>query len=198
MGVTTLSFGGCRGCGAFRVGIPSLVPFVTGRAFGEGGMERPSCGGPLLPGRAPGIGGRRRGAGDDMFGGGCGEDVLVKGCIYGLVISVARKVSAALARVGSSCSDGEQWWWVGGLLCARQSDCRVDHESPALSWAGLGMSGGEVGGGGVGSKGWASSVPTRWVAAVSRRVSACFGHCKTQRSTVGWQARVVKMEAGRD
>jgi len=71
--------------------MPSLVPFVTGRAFGEGGMERPSCGGPLLPGRAPGIGGRSRGAGDDMFRCGCGDDVLVKGCIYGLVISVARE-----------------------------------------------------------------------------------------------------------
>lgn len=67
MGVTTLSFGIWRGCGAFSVGIPSLAPLVTGRAFGDGGMDRPSCGGPLLPGRAPGMGGRRRGAGDDMF-----------------------------------------------------------------------------------------------------------------------------------
>jgi hypothetical protein len=40
----------------------------TGRAFGEGGIERPSFG-TLLPDcwrLAPGIGGRRRGAGEAM------------------------------------------------------------------------------------------------------------------------------------
>lgn len=75
MGVTTLSFGGWgRDC--------PFASFVTGRWLGEGGMERPSEGGPRRPGRAPGMGGRRRGAGADMSGSGCGEGPLVDDCIY--------------------------------------------------------------------------------------------------------------------
>lgn len=78
MGVTTLSFGGWgRDCRALP-----FASFVTGRWFGEGGMERPREGGPLRPGRAPGMGGRRRGAGADMSGSGCGEGPLLDDCIY--------------------------------------------------------------------------------------------------------------------
>lgn len=78
MGVMMLSLGGCgRDCVRFP-----FASFVTGRWFGEGGMERPRDGGPLLPGRAPGMGGRRRGAGADMFGCGCGEGPLLDDCIY--------------------------------------------------------------------------------------------------------------------
>jgi hypothetical protein len=89
MGVTRLSVGGpgLRGCGAFNVGMPSLAPFVTGLALGDGGIERPSRGGPLPPGRAPGIGGRRRGAGDDMFCCSRGEGPLLIGCIYDMFLS---------------------------------------------------------------------------------------------------------------
>lgn len=67
-GVTTLSLGGWgRPCGMGGAMLP-FASFATGRWFGEGGIDRPSDGGPLLPGRAPGMGGRRRGAGADMFG----------------------------------------------------------------------------------------------------------------------------------
>jgi hypothetical protein len=48
----------------------SVVPFVTGRTCVDGGMERPRRGvrlAELL--REPGIGGRRRGAGEDMVEG---------------------------------------------------------------------------------------------------------------------------------
>jgi hypothetical protein len=39
-----------------------------GRAFGDGGMARPSRGGRPVVLREPGIGGRRSGAGLDMYG----------------------------------------------------------------------------------------------------------------------------------
>jgi hypothetical protein len=67
--------------------MPSLAPFVTGLAFGDGGIERPSRGGPLPPGRAPGMAGRRRGAGDDMFCCSRGEGPLLIGCIYDMFLS---------------------------------------------------------------------------------------------------------------
>lgn len=77
MGVTTLSLGGWGRAWAFP-----LASLVTGRWLGEGGIERPSDGGPRRPGRAPGMGGRRRGAGADMFGCGCGEGPVLDDCIY--------------------------------------------------------------------------------------------------------------------
>lgn len=43
----------------------------TGRAFGDGGMARPSLGGRPVVLREPGIGGRRSGAGFDMYGASC-------------------------------------------------------------------------------------------------------------------------------
>ena len=43
--------------------------------------------------RPPGMGGRRRGAGDDMVGCGLDEDALVKGCIYS--ISTPKGTAAA-------------------------------------------------------------------------------------------------------
>lgn len=53
-----------------RAGI-SVAPLVTGRTLGEGGMERPRRGVREAElEREPGIGGRRRGAGEDMGGGG--------------------------------------------------------------------------------------------------------------------------------
>lgn len=62
-GVATRSLGGT---GRWSGGT-SDVPFATGLALGEGGMASPRRG--ILPAlllREPGIGGRRRGAGDDM------------------------------------------------------------------------------------------------------------------------------------
>lgn len=59
----------------------SVAPLVTGRTFGEGGMERPSLG--VLDAEfdlEPGIGGRRRGAGEDMAGGGVEEREGREGC----------------------------------------------------------------------------------------------------------------------
>lgn len=96
MGVTTLSFGGW---GRDWRGFP-FASFVTGRWFGEGGMERPRAGGPLLPGRAPGMGGRRRGAGADMSGSGCGEGPLLDDCIY--VVCLPQKKHA--------CRSGGGWY----------------------------------------------------------------------------------------
>jgi hypothetical protein len=58
------------GCGRVSNGAISVVPFVTGRTCGDGGIERPRRGvrlAELL--REPGIGGRRRGAGADMVEG---------------------------------------------------------------------------------------------------------------------------------
>lgn len=62
------------GSGRESRGGTSVVPLVTGRTLGEGGMERPSLG--VLDAEfvlEPGIGGRRRGAGEDMAGGGVEE-----------------------------------------------------------------------------------------------------------------------------
>lgn len=82
MGVARRS---CGGVGRARFW-PSLVPFTTGLACGEGGIERPRRGVRLpLCERAPGMGGRRRGAGDDMAGGEEAEDGVstkATGCIY--------------------------------------------------------------------------------------------------------------------
>ena len=48
----------------------SVVPFVTGRTCGDGGIERPRRGVRLVELlREPGMGGRRRGAGADMVDG---------------------------------------------------------------------------------------------------------------------------------
>lgn len=52
----------------------SVVPLVTGRTLGDGGMERPSRG--TLDAEfdlEPGTGGRSSGAGEDMAGGGVEE-----------------------------------------------------------------------------------------------------------------------------
>lgn len=75
MGVAKLSFGGCWRGGIDSGGradvleaIGGAAALLTGRALGEGGIERPSLG-TLLPDcwrLAPGIGGRRRGAGEAM------------------------------------------------------------------------------------------------------------------------------------
>ena len=56
-------------------GALSVAPFTTGLALGEGGMDRPRRGVrvPLWV-RAPGMGGRRTGAGEDIAGGGLGGD----------------------------------------------------------------------------------------------------------------------------
>lgn len=58
----------CRrgGAGRPKAGCPSLEPFTTGRAFGDGGIERPSAG--LRGPRPPGTGARRSGTGDAMLG----------------------------------------------------------------------------------------------------------------------------------
>lgn len=53
------------------LGWPSLVPFTTGRAFGDAGIERPRAG--LRGPRPPGTGARRRGTGEAMLG--CGLEV---------------------------------------------------------------------------------------------------------------------------
>lgn len=55
--------------GGARVGTPdSCIGVFTGRAFGDGGIERPSLGARLLLFcLLPGIGGRRSGAGEDML-----------------------------------------------------------------------------------------------------------------------------------
>lgn len=63
MGVARRSAGGI---GRERLGCTSLVPFVTGLAFGEAGIERPRRGGPLWA-RPPGTGGLNRGT-VDMVG----------------------------------------------------------------------------------------------------------------------------------
>jgi hypothetical protein len=57
--------------------------FVTGLACGDGGMERPRRGvrTPLWA-RPPGMGGRRRGAGDDMAGWHLAVGSKADGCIY--------------------------------------------------------------------------------------------------------------------
>ena len=75
IGVARLSFGGCWRGGIDNGGRPEVFKDIggaallfSGRAFGEGGIERPSFG-TLLPDcwrLAPGIGGRRRGAGEAM------------------------------------------------------------------------------------------------------------------------------------
>jgi hypothetical protein len=57
------------GIGRDKLGWTSFVPFVTGLAFGEAGMERPRRGAARPP-RPPGTGGRRRGTAWDMLGGG--------------------------------------------------------------------------------------------------------------------------------
>lgn len=63
MGVASRSAGGI---GRPTLGCTSFVPFVTGLAFGEAGMERPSRGGPRCW-RPPGTGGLNRGTEVDML-----------------------------------------------------------------------------------------------------------------------------------
>jgi hypothetical protein len=56
------------GMGRALTGCPSLEPFMTGLAFGDGGMDRPRRGVRAPPWeRPPGTGGRRRGT-VDMVG----------------------------------------------------------------------------------------------------------------------------------
>lgn len=69
MGVASRRAGGI---GRARLGCTSPVPFTTGLAIGDAGMERPRRGvRPPLCARPPGIGGRRRGTVDMV---GCGLD----------------------------------------------------------------------------------------------------------------------------
>jgi hypothetical protein len=66
IGVASLSDGGA---GLWRGGTSALLvaPLTTGRAFGDGGIARPSLGVRVpLALREPGMGGLRRGAGADM------------------------------------------------------------------------------------------------------------------------------------
>jgi hypothetical protein len=63
IGVARRSAGGI---GREEFGCTSLVPFVTGLALGEAGIERPRRGGPLWA-RPPGTGGLKSGTVDDML-----------------------------------------------------------------------------------------------------------------------------------
>ena len=56
---------------------PGCGPPLTGLTLGEGGMARPNLGvlAPLFC-RPPGIGGRSKGAGDDIFGAGFGSSIF--------------------------------------------------------------------------------------------------------------------------
>jgi len=68
IGVLSFSAGGS---GRASCGAMSVAPFMTGRTLGDGGMERPRRGGLEAEfDLEPGMGGRRRGAGEDMAGGG--------------------------------------------------------------------------------------------------------------------------------
>ena len=68
MGVLSFRAGGC---GRVSSGaMTSVVPFVTGRTCGDGGMERPRRGVRLVELlREPRMGGRRRGTGADIVEG---------------------------------------------------------------------------------------------------------------------------------
>lgn len=95
----------CRrgGIGRPALGCPSLVPFTTGRAFGDGGMERPRAG--LRGPRPPGTGARRSGTGDAMFG--CGLEVPLAekpGSIDSYVLARARLLSWLHSLQGPRCS----------------------------------------------------------------------------------------------
>ena len=84
----------CGGVGRARVR-PSPLPLI-GLACGDGGIERPRRGVRAPPWeRAPGIGGRRRGAGEDMLECGVDDVPLAKGCIYILVSGLATAVICA-------------------------------------------------------------------------------------------------------
>jgi hypothetical protein len=73
-----LGVASCRrgGIGRPAAGCPSLVPLTTGRAFGDGGIERPRAG--LRGPRPPGTGARRRGTGDAMLGWGLDVPLVEK------------------------------------------------------------------------------------------------------------------------
>lgn len=69
------------------LGCPSLVPFTTGRAFGDGGIERPRAG---LRGPRPGTGARRTGTGEAMLGWGLDVPFAEKpGSIYSCAVTRA-------------------------------------------------------------------------------------------------------------
>jgi hypothetical protein len=73
------------------LGCPSLVPFTTGRAFGDGGIERPRAG---LRGPRPGTGARRTGTGEAMLGWGLDVPFAEKpGSIYSYVFARALLVA---------------------------------------------------------------------------------------------------------
>lgn len=107
MGVARRSWGGIGGRPS--VGTPSVEPVTTGLAFGDAGMERPRRGVRLpLWARPPGIGGRRRGAGDDMAGCGLDEDAMAADvkCYLGPSRLGATRCNAAWARSGQ----GQNTW----------------------------------------------------------------------------------------
>lgn len=113
MGVARRS---CGGIGRPSVGTASLAPFTTGLALGDAGMERPRRGVRLpLWARPPGMGGRRRGAGDDMAGCGLGDDALLRGCIY----SISTRKGTATAHSSMMQSPALA---VRALVCGAPSD----------------------------------------------------------------------------
>ena len=55
---------------------PGCGPLLTGLTFGEGGIARPNLGVLAPPFRLPGIGGRSKGAGEDILGCGFGSRIF--------------------------------------------------------------------------------------------------------------------------
>jgi hypothetical protein len=93
----------CRrgGMGRPTPGCPSLVPFTTGRALGDGGIERPRAG---LRGPRPGTGARSTGTGEAMLGWGLDVPLAEKpGSIYSCVFAraplVARPTRLSIQQV---------------------------------------------------------------------------------------------------
>ena len=95
MGVLSFSAGGS---GRASCAAMSVVPLITGRTLGDGGIERPRRGGREAEfEREPGMGGRRRGAGEDMAGGGGVEESEgVEWCGGSLEATVGSVVYAVL------------------------------------------------------------------------------------------------------
>lgn len=97
-------------------GCPSLVPFTTGRALGDGGIERPRAG--LRGPRPPGTGARRSGTGDAILG--CGLEVpfaLKPGSIDSNVL--ARTFLRSQQHRSSRDSRCSRCYYNEGACCAR-------------------------------------------------------------------------------
>ena len=126
MGVASWRRGGI---GRPTAGCPSLVPLTTGRAFGDGGIDRPRAG--LRGPRPPGTGARRRGTGEAMLGWGLEVPFAENPGNMSSYLSTRAALQPAIAVQQLPMLSMQQvLLWMICLLCKWHSGRAVSQESP--------------------------------------------------------------------